>query len=251
MENNVQKEQEFMALLQKTLKQARGCGGVISRDEIADIFSSISLEESQLAQIEDYLKANKIIVGTRPGDVDELPEKERDFLSSYTEILDSVPEMTDSVLDALKISAMAGERSAQKELSEQMLSKVVDIARLYSGQGVSIEELIGVGNEALVTGVRLLGYLESPDEVEGELGRRIMDSMEDLISEMLDDHAVDRQIEDMVNLVADKAHELAEELGRKVTPMELAGEGDVTSEQIMEAVRLTAGKIEDLDVQYP
>lgn len=251
MDNNVQKEQEFMALLQKTLKQARENGGLISRDEIAEIFDSISLQESQLAQVEDYLKANKIIVGAQAGDLDALPEKERDFLSSYMEIVDSVPKVSDSVLDALKISAMAGERSAQKELSEQMLGSVVDIARLYSGQGVSIEELVGVGNEALVTGVRLLGYLESPDEVEGELGKRIMDSMEDLISSMLDDHATDRRIEDLVNLVADKAHELAEELGRKVTPMELAGEGDVTSDQIMEAVRLTGGKIKDLDVVYP
>ena len=76
-----------------------------------------------------------------------------------------------------------------------------------------------------------------------------MDSMEDLISMMLDDHAQDRQMEDMVNLVADKARELAAELGRKVTPMELAGEGEVTAEQIEEAVRLTGGRIEDLDVQ--
>ena len=38
MDNNVQKEQEFMALLQKTLKQARGNGGFISRDEIKEIF---------------------------------------------------------------------------------------------------------------------------------------------------------------------------------------------------------------------
>lgn len=143
---------------------------------------------------------------------------------------------------------MAGEHSAQKELSEQMLSSVVDIAKLYSGQGVSIEELIGAGNEALVTGVRLLGHLDSPQEVDGELGRRVMDSMEDLISAMLDDHAMDRQMEDMVNLVADKAHELAHELGRKVTPAELAGEGDVTMEQITEAVRLTGSRIEDLDV---
>ena len=248
MDYKVQKEQEFLALLQKTLKQARGNGGVISRDEIAEIFDAISLEDSQLVQVEDYLKANKIIVGTQAGDLDALPEKERDFLSSYMEIIDTVPRVSDSVLDALKISAMSGERSAQKELSEQMLGSVVDIARLYSGQGVSIEELVGVGNEALVTGVRLLGYLESPDEVEGELGKRIMDSMEDLISSMLDDHATDRQIEDLVNLVADKAHELAGELGRKVTPMELAGEGDVTSDQIMEAVRLTGGKIEDLDI---
>ena len=238
-----------MLLLQKTLKEARENGGRISRDEISEIFSGLSLDRSQLEQVEGYLKAHKIVVGTQAGDVDALPEVERDFLTSYMEMLDNIPELSDSVLEALKISAMAGEHSAQKELSEQMLRDVVDIARLYAGQGVSIEELIGAGNEALVTGVRLLGHLDSPQGVDGEIGRRIMDSMEDLIAAMLDDNAMDRKMEDMVNLVADKAHELAEELGRKVTPMELAGEGDVTAEQIMEAVRLTGGKIEDLDVQ--
>lgn len=238
-----------MLLLQKTLKEARENGGRISRDEISEIFSGLSLDRSQLEQVEGYLKAHKIVVGTQAGDVDALPEVERDFLTSYMEMLDNIPELSDSVLEALKISAMAGEHSAQKELSEQMLRDVVDIARLYAGQGVSIEELIGTGNEALVTGVRLLGHLDSPQDVGGEIGRRIMDSMEDLIAAMLDDNAMDRKMEDMVNLVADKAHELAEELGRKVTPMELAGEGDVTAEQIMEAVRLTGGKIEDLDVQ--
>ena len=238
-----------MLLLQKTLKEARENGGRISRDEISEIFSGLSLDRSQLEQVEGYLKAHKIVVGTQAGDVDALPEVVRDFLTSYMEMLDNIPELSDSVLEALKISAMAGEHSAQKELSEQMLRDVVDIARLYAGQGVSIEELIGAGNEALVTGVRLLGHLDSPQDVDGEIGRRIMDSMEDLIAAMLDDNAMDRKMEDMVNLVADKAHELAEELGRKVTPMELAGEGDVTAEQIMEAVRLTGGKIEDLDVQ--
>ena len=238
-----------MLLLQKTLKEARENGGRISRDEISEIFRGLSLDRSQLEQVEGYLKAHKIVVGTQAGDVDALPEVERDFLTSYMEMLDNIPELSDSVLEALKISAMAGEHSAQKELSEQMLRDVVDIARLYAGQGVSIEELIGAGNEALVTGVRLLGHLDSPQDVDGEIGRRIMDSMEDLIAAMLDDNAMDRKMEDMVNLVADKAHELAEELGRKVTPMELAGEGDVTAEQIMEAVRLTGGKIEDLDVQ--
>ena len=238
-----------MLLLQKTLKEARENGGRISRDEISEIFSGLSLDRSQLEQVEGYLKTHKIVVGTQAGDVDALPEVERDFLTSYMEMLDNIPELSDSVLEALKISAMAGEHSAQKELSEQMLRDVVDIARLYAGQGVSIEELIGAGNEALVTGVRLLGHLDSPQDVDGEIGRRIMDSMEDLIAAMLDDNAMDRKMEDMVNLVADKAHELAEELGRKVTTMELAGEGDVTAEQIMEAVRLTGGKIEDLDVQ--
>ena len=103
--------------------------------------------------------------------------------------------------------------------------------------------------DSLVTGVSFLGHLEGPEEVEGELGRRIMDSMEDLIAAMLDVKAFDRDVEDEVNLVADKARELAQTLGRKVSPIELAAEGEVTRDQIARAIRLTGGKIEDLDPQ--
>ena len=127
------------------------------------------------------------------------------------------------------------------------IDKVVDIARLYSGQGISIEELIGTGNEALVTGVKLLGHLDSPREVDGELARRVMDSMEDLIAVTMENNTRDREMEDLVNLVADKAKELSQILGRKVTPQELADEGDVTLDQIREALRLTGDGIESLD----
>ena len=246
-DREVAKEQEFMKTLQETLKQARRSGGVIRRSEIAERFGPLELEQAQLDQVEAYLKAHKITVGSDSADIEELPEEERDFLQSYKEMLEGIPVLPESVLDAVKISAMAGEASAQRELTEQMLGKVVEIARLYTGQGVSVEDLIGAGNEALVTGVTLLGYLEGPQEVEGELGRRVMDSMEDLISAMLDEKAFDRELEDEVNLVADKAKELAQILGRKVTAEELAREGEVTLEQINNAVRMTGGKIEDLE----
>ena len=64
---------------------------------------------------------------------------------------------------------------------------------------------------------------------------------------MLDEKAFDRELEDEVNLVADKAKELAEILGRKVTAEELAREGEVTLEQINNAVRMTGGMIGDLE----
>ena len=244
--DTIQKEQEFMRLLQEALKQARQKGGRISRGEISELFGAFDLQEDQVGQIEAYLKAHKVVVGAEPGDEEALGEEERDFLVSYREMLQDIPKLSDSVLEAVKISAMAGEASAQRELAEQMLLNVVDIARLYAGQGVSVEDLIGAGNEALAVGVTLLGHLEGPQEVEGELGRRIMDSMEDLISMMLDDNALDRELEDLANLVADKAKELAHSLGRKVTPAELAGEGEVTQGQIRDATRLTGGAIEDL-----
>ena len=135
-----------MKLLQETLKQARRRGGIISREEVAENFEKLSLDKEQLDQVEAYLKAHKITVGVTSGNEEDLPEEERDFLESYMEMLAAVPRLSDSVLEAVEISAMAGESSAQKELIEQMLGNVVDIAKLYTGQGVSVEELVGPGN---------------------------------------------------------------------------------------------------------
>ena len=142
---------------------------------------------------------------------------------------------------------MAGDEQAQKRLAEVMLIRVVDIARLYAGQDVLIEDLIGAGNEALARGVKLLAPLETPDEVDGALGRRIMDAMEDLISQRIDERAADRDVEDLVNRVAKEAGELAQDLGRKVTVAELAREGVVSEEEILRAIRFCGGKIEELE----
>ena len=241
------KEQEFLALLQKTLEQAKRSGARITRDEVRESFGAFSLDETQLEQVESYLRAHRIAVQGSTDEMPELTEEEGAFLSSYLEALGDIPKLPGPVLDALRISAMAGEPSAQRELTEQMLGNVVDIARLYAGQGLSLEELISAGNEALATGVTLLGHLESPQEVDGELGRRIMDGMEDAISLMLDENALDRELEDLANRIAAKASELAGVMGRKVTAQELAGEGEVTPEQIEDARRLTGGRIEDLE----
>ena len=121
------------------------------------------------------------------------------------------------------------------------------MARLYVLQGVSAEELVSAGNEALTVAVTLLAPLEGPDEVDSFLVSRIMGAMEDLVAENLDRRSADREMEDLVNKVADKAAQLSELLGRKITPEELAREGDVTPEEISEALRLTGDSIDALD----
>ena len=73
--------------------------------------------------------------------------------------------------------------------------------------------------------------------------------MEDMIAANMDERAGDRAVEDKVNRVAEKAAELAGELLRKVTPRELAAEGELTLEEILEAVRFSGNKIEDLDTE--
>ena len=58
--------------------------------------------------------------------------------------------------EAVTISAMAGDRDAQKRLIEIYIPKVVEVAKLYAGQGVFVEDLIGEGNLAVTIGVTQL-----------------------------------------------------------------------------------------------
>ena len=152
-----------------------------------------------------------------------LTDEEIDHLKEYEEMIDAIGIPSENILDAVKLSAMAGEADAQKRLTEYSLKKVVDIAKLYAGQGVYMEDLIGAGNEALLIAVTQLAPLEAPDEVDGE-----------------------KTVEEKVNLVADRAKELAEELGRKVSVAELAKEYEMDPEEIAEAVRLSGNAIADI-----
>ena len=217
--SDIKKEQLFLARLQETVKKARGDGGSITEQALQEQFRDLSLTEAQMDQVRAYLAAAKIGVGQAPESGDVLTEEEHNYLEDYLEMIRAIPVPSDGMI------------------------------RLYAGQGVLLEDLIGSGNEALTIGVTLLAPLESPREVSGFLGRRIMDAMEDLISANLDEKAVGKEIEDRVNKVADLAAELAEALMRKVTPEELAREGEVTIEEIREAVRLSGNKIEDLDTK--
>ncbi|MBP5669109.1 MAG: hypothetical protein J6X14_02245, partial [Lachnospiraceae bacterium] len=125
---------------------------------------------------------------------------------------------------------------------------VPQIAKLYAGQGVYLEDLIGEGNVALAVGVSMLGSQESAQEALGLLGKMIMDAMESYIRENTDAKKLDAKVADKVNLVADKARELSEELRRNVTVQELAEESGLSENAIRDAIRMSGFKIEGIDL---
>lgn len=249
MSDTIKKEQLFLARLQSLVADARKKGNTVTEEEIRESFGDLDLSSQQMEQVRAYLSAQKIGIGAPLQYEDVITEEEHDYMEDYEAMIASLPVLSDGILQAVKLSAMAGDRDAQTRLTEAMLSKVIDIARLYAGQGVLMEDLIGGGNEALAVGVTLLGPLEKAEEVEGFLGRRIMDAMEDLIAANMDERASDRAVEEKVNKVADMARDLAGDLMRKVTPEELAAEGSLTMEEILEAVRFSGDMIEDLDTR--
>lgn len=247
IENEQKRERQFLSRLQETVKRGRKNGGTISEEELTKTFQDLDLSDEQMQQVRDYLKVNHIGIDEPLPAEEVLTEEEHSYLDDYIELLSQMPPLPENVLEAIRLSAMAGEPSAQRELAQAMLPQVVDIAKLYAGQGVYMEDLIGAGNEALARGVGLLAPLESQKEVDGFLARRIMDAMEDLIAQNLDEKAADSQVEDQVNKVADKARELASLLGRKVTVEELAREGEVTEEEIRDALRISGFAIPDIE----
>ena len=194
--------------------------------------------------IHDYFRGSHIGID-EPGDVEEsLSGEDVNFLEMYLEELDELAPVSDGEKRAVMMSALAGDSDAQAKLVEISLPQVVEISRLYAGQGVLVEDLIGEGNVAAATAVTMLECVDGIDEVEGFVGRMIMDAMEELIREDSDNRQIDENVLEKVNEVHDKAKEMYETLLRKVTIREVADELGIPEEKVQEAVKFSADRIE-------
>lgn len=239
----------FAQTLEAVRAKAREQGNCVSEEQVREAFAEQKLGEEQLQMVFDYLVKHKVGIG-QPVDLDEyLSDEERNYLQDYMDEIAAFPAYSAGEVEAFTLSAMAGEEAAQQKLIQNYLRDVVDIAKLYTGQGALLEDLIGEGNLALAMGVSMLGSLEKPSEAPGMLVRLMMNAMEDYIQENTANEKTDRKIEDKVNLVAEKAKELAEELRRKVTPEELARESGLSLKTILDACRMSGYKIEDIQLR--
>lgn len=238
------REIAFAKMLEKVKKLGKEQGNCISQKQLEEAFAELGLEKEQLALVADYLEKHKIGIGEPPNPEDYLTGEEKNYLDAYLEELKEVREAGSGEREAVTLSAMAGDKQAQARLAEIFLPEVVEIARLYSGQGVCLEDLIGEGNVAVAAGVTMLGCLEYPEEAEGMIGKMIMDAMEEHIHDSLTESETGRKMAEQVNEVARHARELAKLLQRKVTVEELAQETELSEDHIREALRFSGSRIE-------
>lgn len=238
---------EFARVLQQLKDTARLQENMLTSEQIQEAFDSLSLTEEQMGLIHEYLNKSNIGIDA-PSDSDaNLTSEDTSYLNMYLEELKDLPEVTDGEKRAVMMSALAQDSSACSKLTEIFLPQVVEIAKLYAGQGALVEDLIGEGNVALSMGVTMLDCIESIDEIDGFLAKMIMDAMEEYISDDTDSHQAGEKVLDKVNLVNDKSKEMAEELLRKVTVEELAQEMQLDEEEIREAIRLSANHMEYIE----
>ena len=247
MSNDRNQEIIFARALEDVKKLAKEQNHCVTKEQIMEAFSELALSEEQYTMICQYLKQHKIGVGEQVDLDDYLEQEEKDYLETYLEELKALPTLSEGEKEAVTLSAMAGDAQAQQKLTEVFLPDVVEIAKLYAGQGVFLEDLVGEGNVAVAAGVTMLGALEHAAEAQGLIGKLIMDAMEEFISENAEESKKDKKIADKVNKVADAAAQLATELRRKVTVEELMEESGMSRKSIEDAIRMSADKIEDLD----
>lgn len=247
MSNLENKEQLFAQLLSDITKSARKNGGVTTEEEIRDAFSELELTDEQYDLIKDYLKKHNIGIDEAIDASEYLTAEESGYLENYLEELSFIEKVTDGEKEAIIISAMAGDVSSQKKLIEVSLPMVVDIAKLYAEQGVLLEDLIGEGNIALTKAVGELSGIEDHKECDGFLAQMVMDAMENAIEDDAAEASRGMKAVKLVEEVAEKAKELAEELRRSCTVEELAEETGMEISKILEAIKACGNQIEDID----
>lgn len=241
------KEILFAQKLEQVRRLAKEQGNCVQEEQVRSAFAELELDGEQLKLVFDYLAKHRIGIGEPVNPDDYLSEEERDYLQDYLEELERLPAYSDGQIQAYTMSAMAGDVQAQNRLVEIHLKDVVEIARLYAGQGVFLEDLIGEGNVALAFASGMLGSLERPEEAQGMIGKLIMDAMEDYIAENASSEETGRKAVKKVNSVLEKAKELSGELQRKVTVEELARETGMSRKAIRDAVRISGFQIEYIE----
>ncbi|MBQ8879122.1 MAG: hypothetical protein IJ029_10380 [Lachnospiraceae bacterium] len=243
----VNQEVLFAKTLEQVRKTAKEQGNCISVEQVEEAFQELALSGEQLELVYDYLKKHKVGIG-EPVDLDEyLSDEEMDYLEEYKKELDLLEPISEGEKEAITLSAMAGEKDAQQKLIAVYLPQVLEISKLYAGQGAYLEDLIGEGNVALTIGVTMLGCVEHATEAEGMLIKMIMDAMEEFIAETTADNERSRKALQKVNKVAKKAKELSEDLKRKVTVAELSKETGMSEKSILEALRFCGYSIEEIE----
>ena len=243
------KEVRFGQILEEVKRTAREQGNFLKEDELAEAFSELELNEERLKMVRDYLISQKITVGDEPpeGEPEFTPE-DFNFLQMYLDELEGLPTYTDGEKKAYTMGAMSGDKDAQSKIIEMYLKDVVQIAKIYTGQGVLAEDLIGEGNVALAAVVTMLDSQEKPEDCEGMIVKYIMDAMEELIKENNDSSEVADKALARVNDIFKKADKLSKEYARKVTVEELCEEEHLSRKSVVDAIRISGFAIDSIEI---
>lgn len=234
----------FVEVLTQLKDLASMQGNMITSEQLEEQLAVLRLDEEQKQLVLQYLNDARIGVDAPVDPEAYIVGEDRNYLDLYMEELSELPVCSASKKEALLIAAMAGEKDVVGELIQAFLPQVADVAKIYAGQGVLLEDLIGEGNVALAVVIDMLGSQENAKEAEEMIIQMVMKAMEELICENREEQGELEEITEKANVILEKANALSEELLRKVTIEEVARETGFSEEDIKEILRITGWKVE-------
>lgn len=227
-------EKQFRKALSEIKDLASLQGGFVSEIQISECLPEIAEEQKPL--VYDFLKQSGI--GINEPLVTEEAAPGEGYLKFYLEELEDIVRIDETMKTVLLRDALQGERTAKEKIIHAYLPAVLDIAKLYAGQGVEMEDLIGEGNVALTAAVENLECMDTPEEADALIGKLIMNAMEAYVGIENDEEQMMEQVLTATAKVLEKAKQMAEDLLRKVTVEELSGESGISKEEILRAAEM-------------
>ncbi len=201
--------------------------------------------------------------------VDESVDYEADekYLSLYMEDLNKIEALSDTTRAFLLMNIVEdNDKESLKLMTESFLEKIVSWIEPFRKRGVLSSDLVQEGNLAMMgymSEKRFLNNYEWKDKIkEGDtedllyvlsgIEKEVKEEVEGSLRMLLDEqNAANRttdKVLNKVNLVNDWAKRLRDELERKPTVAEVAQRMGVAESNVIEAIKLSAEKIEDINM---
>lgn len=229
----------------------------LTKQEISDYCSDLSLTEEQLQLVYAYLKEHQIQVEGYEDKAEAVPEhteksfgekkaSERDskYLRLYKQELKRLQQYDAEAVTELFARLQRGEGQAIPAVIEAHLSRVVTLAGKYRGRGVAMEDLIQEGNLELTSCVAMLCGNQEVLDCKKAIDHAVRSRLIELVDEELSDSDSISTVLARVNLLLEATRLLAEEYGRIATIEELSEFTHMDVGEINRYVELSRNEIE-------
>lgn len=261
---------------------------VSKNDVLDCIGHDIELDDEKWQMIAGYLKSNQIeltdvkLTDDKFGKMLEESEKikvqedapaenvtdaqEEQLLSMYLEDLKSIVPLSRTTQAVILQDVCDKDLESRNVIINNYFLQIVDWVRPYAGKGVALMDLIQEGNVVVMDELGKRDWMKELDafdvmdsgniddwtdlsiRLDGYIIERVEQSVNRLIEEQTGEKMAGNKILSKVNLVNDAAQKAYKEYGRKLTVAELAEFMHVAEDEVKEALRLSANKIENVIV---
>lgn len=247
----MEQEGKFLESLEELKNIAATQNNQLTLDDIRQYFSDFAADDTKMEMIYQYFMSNQIKIMGREDVVLESEEEEEEIipdekakkvLQMYMEEIGDIRELSEQEEKEFVEKMFAGDEMAKITLIESKLKLVANIAMKYQNRGLLLGDLIQEGNMGLLQGVEeYCASFEVP--FDQFCINEIQRGIEQALKLQKDSQSVGKKIVNRVNELDEAAQDLARELGREATPVELAKRMNLTEEEVRDLMKISLDAI--------